>query len=49
VLETPDIREKLALQGVEPVGGPPERLAQVIRKELDKWSQLVKTASLKFD
>jgi len=44
-----DIREKLALQGVEPVGGSPDRLAQVIIKEIDKWSQLVKTVNLKFD
>jgi tripartite-type tricarboxylate transporter receptor subunit TctC len=49
VLEMSDIREKLALQGVEPVGGSPDRLAQVIIKELDKWSQLVKTVNLKFD
>ena len=49
VLEMPEIREKLALQGVEPLGGSPDKLAQVIHKELDKWSQLVKTASLKFD
>jgi len=49
VLELPEIREKLALQGVEPVGGSPERLAQVIVKELDKWSQLVKNVNLKFD
>ena len=49
VLEMSDIREKLALQGVEPVGGSPDRLAQVIIKEIDKWSQLVKTVNLKFD
>jgi len=49
VLELQEVREKLALQGVEPLGGNPDRLSQIIRKEIDKWSQLVKTAGLKFD
>ncbi len=49
VLELQEVRDKLALQGVEPVGGNPERLSQIIRKEIDKWSQLVKTTGLRFD
>ncbi len=48
-LQLPDVRERLAALGTEPVGGSPEVLAGTITKELQKWSQLVKVRNLKFD
>lgn len=48
-LQLPDVRERLAALGTEPVGGSPEVLAGTIAKELQKWSQLVKARNLKFD
>ena len=48
-LQLPDVRERLAALGTEPVGGSPEILAGTITKELQKWSQLVKVRNLKFD
>lgn len=48
-LQLPDVRERLAALGTEPVGGSPEVLAGTITKELQKWAQLVKARNLKFD
>lgn len=49
VLQMPDIRQKLAAIGVEPVGGPPEALATMVRDEVRKWATLVKARDMKFD
>lgn len=48
-LQLPEVREKLAAIGVEPVGGSPEALAATVRNELQKWAQLVQARNLKFD
>ena len=48
-IQLPDVRERLAGLGTEPVGGGPELLAGAIAKELKKWADLVKARNLKFD
>ena len=47
VLQMPDIREKLAAQGAEPVGNTPEQLAAQIRTESARYADIVKRASIK--
>jgi tripartite-type tricarboxylate transporter receptor subunit TctC len=42
ILATPEMRAKLAEQGADAVGGPPEHFAAHIRAERDKWSRLIK-------
>lgn len=49
VLQVPEVREKLAGIGVEPVGGPPETLAGTVSNEVQKWARLVQARNLKFD
>jgi len=49
VLQMPDVREKLAAIGVEPVGGSPEVLAATVTAEIQKWARLVQARNLKFD
>ena len=49
VLRMPDVRQKLASLGVEPVGGPPEVFTRHIQAEGDKWGRLVKAANIKLD
>lgn len=49
VLQMPDVREKLAAIGVEPLGGSPEVLAATVRNEVQKWARLVQARNLKFD
>ena len=45
-LQTADMREKLALDGAEPVGGPSVAFARLIADELDKWRKVAKAANI---
>ena len=46
-LKMPDVVRALSGQGAEPVGNTPEEFGAFIRSEIDKWSNLVKTANMK--
>jgi tripartite-type tricarboxylate transporter receptor subunit TctC len=46
-LEVPEVRERLVALATIPMGGPPERLAQVIRGDIDKWARVIRAANLK--
>ncbi len=46
ILRSPEIGEKLAADGAEPVGSTPEQFAAFIKAELDKWSRVVKAAGI---
>ena len=35
------MREQLARQGMNPVGGPPERLGNYIKEDLARWKRVV--------
>jgi tripartite-type tricarboxylate transporter receptor subunit TctC len=48
-LKTPDMRERLSQQGAEPVGNTPEEFSAVIKRDLAKWSKLVKDANIRLD
>jgi tripartite-type tricarboxylate transporter receptor subunit TctC len=49
LLAQPDIREQLARQGMLTAGGPPDRLAELLRVELPRWVRVVKSANIKAD
>ncbi len=49
VLASATVREKLAAQGLQVVGGTPEQFAAHIRKEAAKWADVVKRAGVKVD
>ncbi|HSU62242.1 MAG TPA: tripartite tricarboxylate transporter substrate binding protein [Burkholderiales bacterium] len=49
ILSTPEVQEALAKQGLAPVGGPPERLAELLRSELARWPRVVAKAGIKAD
>jgi tripartite-type tricarboxylate transporter receptor subunit TctC len=49
ILKLPDVTELLEKQGLEPVGGPPARLAEMIRSEQARWQKVVNTAGIKAD
>jgi tripartite-type tricarboxylate transporter receptor subunit TctC len=47
VLQLPDVKERMAGEGLEPVGGSPERFRDVLKRDVAKWQKLVKTAGIK--
>jgi len=49
IVGLPDIREKLAGLGVEPLGNTSEQVAHWIRKEIAKYGPVVKAAGIKVD
>jgi tripartite-type tricarboxylate transporter receptor subunit TctC len=49
LLRDGSIRELLAKQGMTPVGGPPERLGDLVKRELVRWTRVVKAAGIKAD
>jgi len=46
-LQAPDVRDKLAADGAEPVGNTSEEFTKLIRHEVDKWAKVTKAAGLK--
>lgn len=47
VANLPDIRERFAALGIEPVGNTPEQLGAFMQADLAKWSKLVQSIGLK--
>ena len=46
ILASPDMRQKLAEQGADAVGGTPETFAEHIKSERDKWARVIRTANI---
>jgi tripartite-type tricarboxylate transporter receptor subunit TctC len=49
VLAQPEVKEKLLGQGAEAVGDSPAQLSGVVKREIAKWKQVVKSANIKVD
>jgi len=49
ILKLPDVKQMLAKQGLEPVGGPPSRLAEMLKREQLRWQRVVDAAGIKPD
>ena len=45
-LKSKDLMDKLATDGAEPVGTSPEEFAAFIKEELEKWTQVAKSAGI---
>ena len=48
-LKQPEVRERFAKLGAEPVGSTPEEFDALIKSEIAKWGKVVKEAGLKAD
>jgi tripartite-type tricarboxylate transporter receptor subunit TctC len=48
-LQQPDLRQRLASQGAEPLTSTPDEFAAYLRSEIDKWAKVVKAAGMKPD
>jgi tripartite-type tricarboxylate transporter receptor subunit TctC len=49
VLAMPDVRNQFDIQGIEILGGTPERFAGYIREEIAKWAKVVRLSGAKAD
>lgn len=49
MLQTPDVRDKLATQGVEPAGSRPAEVTAFMSKEVAKWTKFIRETGLKLE
>jgi tripartite-type tricarboxylate transporter receptor subunit TctC len=49
VVKAPELTERFAQLGMEPVGSTPDEYAALIRSEIDKWGRVVKAAGIKLE
>lgn len=47
VLRDPEVREQLARQGADPLGGSPEEFAAIIAKDTERWKKVVAAGGIK--
>ena len=46
-LQVPEVRERMAGLGIDPVGNTPEQLGAILRADLEKWTAVAKSAGVK--
>jgi len=49
LLKEPDVIQRFRNQGVEVVASTPEQFATLVRNEINKWTQLIKEASIRIE
>jgi tripartite-type tricarboxylate transporter receptor subunit TctC len=49
ILRLPDVKEKLAGLGADPVGNSPQELATTIREESARWAEVIRKQGIKLD
>ena len=47
ILEEPDIKQKLAQQGADPAPTDPESFARLIRDDVAKWTEVIRSAGIR--
>ncbi len=47
ILQMPDVKERMAAAGMDPSGGTPERLRELVKRDVAKWQQVVKVGNIK--
>ena len=49
VVQTPEVRERFAAMGLDPVGGSSEDLGRQVARDIEKWSAVARAANIKND
>ncbi|MCW5605056.1 MAG: tripartite tricarboxylate transporter substrate binding protein [Burkholderiales bacterium] len=47
ILNAPDMKERLAGLGADPVGNTPEQYTRFVQSEIEKWGKVIKAAGIK--
>jgi len=47
ILALPDVKERLAVLGLDPVGGTPEEFTAQMKLEMEKWAKVIQAARIK--
>ena len=47
IVALPELQERFAALGLDPVGGTPEEFAQQLRAEDEKWAKVIRAANIK--
>jgi tripartite-type tricarboxylate transporter receptor subunit TctC len=47
VVQLPDVEKRMAGEGLAPAGGSPERFHGLLKREIARWQEVVKTANIK--
>ena len=45
-LQAKELQDRMAAEGLEPAGGPPEQFRAVIKRDVEKWKRVVKEAKI---
>ena len=46
ILKAKDMQTRMAAEGIDPVGGPPERFRAAIKRDVEKWKRVVREAKI---
>jgi tripartite-type tricarboxylate transporter receptor subunit TctC len=49
VMHSPDLKEKLAATGTDPLTSTPDEFATYIKREIAKWGEVIRKAGVKAD
>ena len=49
ILQLPDVKERMAGLGVDVAGGTPERLREVVKRDIAKWLDVIKSRNIKVE
>ncbi len=49
ILKAPDLREKLAIEAIEPIVMSPEQFTDFIKKDIARWTKLAKDRNIELD
>jgi len=49
IVANPEVRERYAAQGADPVGAGPEAFSRVIRDDLPRWARVVRESGARVD
>lgn len=47
IVRIPEVHNRMAAIGIDPIGGTPDALAAQLRADLDRWTRVAKTAGIK--